>query len=227
MVNSLIVIFKNTISYREIPLFRGAIINSMGEGCSNLFHNHINEGYNYRYPMIQYKRIRGKAAIVCIGNGVNDIGAFFSASNFQLHIGENRDELFEIESVRPHRTIVQVWDDEFHYYLRDWYPLNPENYQKYQSTESLIERTQLLERILVGNILSTCKGLNIRVEREVSGKIISLETPRKDYYKGLPMMSFSCEFKSNITLPDYIGLGKGASMGHGIIVRKKKKTTDN
>lgn len=223
MLNTLIVRFNNPISYGEIPLFRGAIINAVGDNCSQLFHNHNGDGFNYRYPMIQYKRIHGKAAIVCIGEGTEEIGAFFSAGNFRLRIGDNREELFEIEAVLPRRTMVQVWDDVFRYYLRDWFPLNSDNYKRYQMADSIVERTQLLEQVLIGNILSACKGLGITIEHEISCRILSIENPRKVYYKGLPMMSFSCEFKSNITLPDYIGLGKGTSMGHGIVVRQKKK----
>lgn len=223
MLNTLIVRFNNPISYQEIPLFRGAVINAVGNECSQLFHNHNGDGFNYRYPMIQYKRIHGKAAIVCVGQGTEEIGAFFSSNNFRLKIGNQREEEFEIESVRPYRTMVQVWDDAFHYYLRDWLPLNRDNYQRYQSTDSIVDRTRVLEQVLIGNILSACKGLGITIEREISCKMVSVDSPRKVYYKAQPMMSFSCEFKSNVTLPDYIGLGKGASMGHGIVFRQKKE----
>lgn len=219
--------FVNEINSREIPYFRGAIIKSVGDPSAVLFHNHVGSGYLYRYPQIQYKRIGGKAAIVCVGQGTEEIGAFFSAGNFWLRIGDEREEVFEIDAVLPHRTMVQVWDDEFRYYLRDWLPLNPENHKKYQSVDSIVERVQILEQVLIGNILSACKGLGITIEREIACKMVSIENPRKVYYKGQPMMSFSCEFKSNITLPDYIGLGKGASMGHGIVYRQKRKKLDD
>lgn len=226
MLNTLTIRFNNPISYREIPLFRGAIISAVGENCSELFHNHSAEGYNFRYPMIQYKRIQGKAAIVCVGQGTEEIGAFFSAGNFRLRIGDDREETFEVDAVLPRRTMVQVWDGEFRYYLRDWLPLNPDNHKRYQSADSIVERTQILEQVLIGNILSACKGLGITIEREIICRMISVDPPRKVYYKGQPMMSFSCEFKSNITLPDFIGLGKGASMGHGVVYRQKKKLDD-
>lgn len=217
MINSLVVIFKNKISYREIPLFRGAIINAVGENVSELFHNHNGEGFNYQYPMIQYKRIQGKAAIVCVDKGVEEIEAFFNAKNYCLNIGKNREEIFEIQSINPYRTLVQVWDEDFRYYLRDWLPLNSENHKRYFGTESLLERIRILEHILVGNILSACKGLGITIDEEICCCISTIEAPRKILYKGMSMMSFSCGFSTNISLPDYIGLGKGASKGHGVI----------
>jgi hypothetical protein len=33
-------------------------------------------------------------------------------------------------------------------------------------------------------------------------------------------------FKTNITLPDFIGLGKGASLGFGTLFRMEKKSQD-
>lgn len=220
MINTLIVKFKNSLSYREVPSFRGAVIRTIGSDCNELYHNHQGEGFRYRYPMIQYKRIGGKAAIVCVGEGCDEIGTFFNNSNFCLRIGNDREEEFEIASIVPHRTLVQVWNESFPYYIHDWLPLNSENYKVYQQTEGLVERTQMLERIMVGNILSACKGLGVQIKQEITCQITQLGIPHKVYYKGVPWMGFGGEMKCNVSLPDYIGLGKGASMGHGVVVRK-------
>lgn len=219
-INTLTIRFQNTIQPDEIPLFRGAIIHAVGDNCSHLFHNHDGDGFHYRYPMIQYKRLGGRAAIVCIGEGVEEIGAFFSNSNFTLRLGDKPATRFELQSVIPHRTLVQVWNDHFHYHLRHWLPLNSENHQKYMELEGVVERTQLLEKILIGNILSACKGLGIHVEGEIVCKILHTDEPRVTHYKNIPYMSLNAEFKCNLSLPNHIGLGKGASMGHGIINRR-------
>ena len=226
MLNTLIIKFNNAINYNEIPLFRGAVIGAIGSECNELFHNHRGDGYRYSYPMIQYKRIRGCAAIVCVGQGTEVIGAFFNTGHFIFKLGELREEKFVIDMIKTRRTEVQVWDEDFRYTLRDWLPFNSENYHRYIVCEGIVERTSLLEQIWVGNVLSMCKGLGISVEREIKCKIVSLNEPRKVYYKGVPMMSFSCELTSNITLPDHIGIGKGASMGHGIIVRQRRMNNE-
>jgi len=48
-------------------------------------------------------------------------------------------------------------------------------------------------------------------------KITQLDEPRTQYYKGVRLLSFDAEFKTNVSLPDYIGLGKGVSLGMGTI----------
>lgn len=224
--NTLIIRFHNKIRQWDIPYFRGAIINAVGDNCSQLFHNHDEDGYIYRYPLIQYKRIHGQASIVCIGQGIEEIGAFFRNSNFSLRLGDKPATTFDIESIIPHQTEVKVWEDPFPYHIYDWLPLNPENHQKYMELEGVVERTQMLEKILIGNILSACKGLGVTVEGEITCKILRTHKPRMTLYKQLPYLCLGGEFKSNISLPNYIGLGKGASMGHGMIYRENNVLCD-
>ena len=52
----LVVRFKNELNFKEIPLFRGAVIDKTSKSNNLLFHNHQgNDVLRYRYPFIQYK----------------------------------------------------------------------------------------------------------------------------------------------------------------------------
>ena len=133
----------------------------------------------------------------------------------------------EVESVRAHKTLVQVWDSVFTYHLRKWLPLNQENYRRYEALDSIVERYAFLERLLTGNILSFAKNMGVYLDKQVECKITSADEPRIVNYKGVKMMSFDVEFKSNVSLPDYIGLGKGVSLGFGMVVRKYDKKNEN
>ena len=72
----LIVRFENELAPYEVPAFRGAILAQVPKKLV-LFHNHTDDGFRYHYPLIQYKRIKGRAAIVCVGEGTNEIEHFF------------------------------------------------------------------------------------------------------------------------------------------------------
>ena len=41
-------------------------------------------------------------------------------------------------------------------------------------------------------------------------------------YKNVKLQGFDLVFKTNVSLPDYIGLGKSVSQGFGTICRTKK-----
>ena len=220
-IKLLIIQFQNSLLLCDVSAFRGAIISKVPADLT-LFHNHIGDNLRYRYPLIQYKRIHGKAAIICVGEGTETIGSFFSQADFKLKIGK-REEDFVVESIRANQWLLQPWDTEFQYTLRKWLPLNSANYEKYMSLDSVVEKYAMLEKILIGNVLSFAKGIGVHFEQQVVCKIIAIEEPRPLLYKGVKMMAFDLDFKTNVSLPDYIGLGKGVSLGFGMVVRKYDK----
>lgn len=221
-VKTLIIRFTNPLDFREIEYFRGAVIHAM-EGANILFHNHLEDDkLRYAYPLIQYKRINGKAAFVCIGEGTEAIGEFFSTCDFCVRIGD-REVRLEVEKINANQTLVQIWDTMFSYHIRKWLPLNQENYEKYMTLDSMADKYAMLERLLTGNILSFAKGLGIHFENQVECKITAAEEPRIIPYKGVKMMNFDVEFKTNVSIPDFVGLGKGVSLGHGTVVRKYER----
>ena len=215
--------FTTEISPREIPLFRGAILSTIGTDVDILYHNHTdNDGFRYSYPLIQYKRIGGKAAIVCIDKGVDSIGQFLMTQQHEMVLGE-RSVKMEIESVRPQNILMQTWQDMFNYRLQHWIPLNSDNYRRYQELESLVERIALLEGILKGNLLSMCKGLDIYLSEELKVSITNMNEPHLVKVKGVKVMSFDVDFRSNLSIPDGIGIGKNVSLGYGTTLRKRFK----
>lgn len=62
----LVVTFANDLPAHDLSLFRGAVISTVGQEHV-LFHNHQGDKLRYSYPLVQYKRIGGKAALVCLG----------------------------------------------------------------------------------------------------------------------------------------------------------------
>ncbi len=211
----LLVQFKNQLTWQEIPFFRGAIISKVPKDLT-LFHNHIDDGFRYRYPLIQYKRIGGKAAIVCLGEGTDVIGNFFANADFDLQIG-SRSEHFEVEKVDAQRVLIQPWEQTFAYTCRKWLPLNQQNFEQYQHLESVAERADFLQKILVGNILSMCTGLGLHIEKNIDCKITSISEMSLYKHKGVKMSGFDIRFNTNISLPDYISLGKAVSLGFGMV----------
>lgn len=218
--------FNTDIAAWEIPLFRGAVLNAIGSDVDILYHNHAaDNGYRYSYPLIQYKRLGGKAAIVCVEEGVDSIGQFLMAQQPEIVLGERAAKL-EMASVRPQNVLMQTWQSNFDYRLQHWLPLNSENYRRYQELESLTERIALLESILKGNLLSMCKGLGIYLSEELRVSITRLSDPHLVKVKGIRVMSFDVDFRSNLSLPDGLGIGKNASLGYGMVLRSRPKKTN-
>lgn len=216
--------FDTVIKANEIGYFRGAVLNAIGNNVDILFHNHTeNKGFRYSYPLIQYKILNKKAAIVCVENGVDSIGQFLMSHTTDITLG-NRPVRLEIRSIRPQNILMQTWSTYFSYNLAHWLPLNEQNYRRYQEMVSLSERLALLESILVGNLLSMCKNLGIYLTEELKVSITHLSEPYAVRKKGIKVMSFDVDFQSNLSIPDGVGIGKDVSIGFGTIrINRKEK----
>lgn len=210
--------FSTPISFNEIPYLRGAII-KITKNQEILFHNHDKDNtFRYDYPLIQYKRINGNAAIIFIERGTDKIIDFINNNKDYADIG-NRKTKLEIEKVDANDTLVQIWESEFTYSIRKYLPLNKINYEKYIKTDDIIEKYKIIENVLIGNILSFAKGMGIYFNNKIKVTILQVDEPKVYRFKNIKMMGFDIRFKSNVSLPDYIGLGKGVSIGFGMIKR--------
>lgn len=228
-IRTLTVLTDAEIHQNEVPLFRGAVIHSLGEHPNVYFHNHLDDDkFRYSYPLIQYKRLGGKAAIVCVEDGVDIIGQFLTEADGRLTIGE-RQIICNTGKIQPARILVQTWQEMFNYHISRWLPLNSQNYQHYKDIEGMVEKVSFLENILKANLLSMLKGLDIHLEKELLLKITDISDSYLIYNKGVKMMAFNADFKCNLSIPNNIGIGKNASIGCGIVhqLRKDKDINNN
>lgn len=216
-IRTLTVTFDTEIGFKEIPLFRGAVLKSLGDKVDLLYHNHSSDHtFRYSYPLVQYKCLHGKAAIVCIEEGVDLIGQILSELYGTINIGKRKTE-YKVDAVHSSKAPVQIENELSVYQLRNWLPLNSQNYQQYQNTEELVEKIKILERVLTGNILSFLKGIGIHLEEQLIVHITDIISQKAVSYKNIKLMAFDIRFKTNISLPSYIGIGKNASVGCGLL----------
>ena len=213
--------FENEIQPWEVAAFRGAIIATVGRNHI-LFHNHEKDGFRYGYPLIQYKRIGKKPHLVCIEEGVDEIHHFFENKQVGLILGQRPYELV-VDQLRLSKFNMQVWDRSFNYLIQDWFPLSQKNYKIYKEITSEIEQLEFLEKILIGNILSFAKGIDWNIDKKIALKITEILRTNTISLKGVKREAFTVNFKCNVFLPNYISLGKNASLGFGTVREYKKK----
>lgn len=212
------ILFEEHISIAELPYFRGVLIGMSDQ--DSLFHNHIEEGYYYSYPKIQYKIIDGRPAVIGINEGAEALERMFlRLKSFSCHLGR-RDTELNIMSIDEWTGDVIMTDDMYFYRIDNWLPLNSRNYNEYVRADGLASQVRILERILVGNILSFAKGVNVFFDATVLCRISDFNCYGNNAYKGVGFISFSAIFNTNVFIPQWIGLGKSASLNHGIISYK-------
>ena len=218
-VTTLTFLTNTELSDNETPFLRGAVIRMAGED-SLLFHDHCVEGLRYSYPLIQYKSIDGKAAVVAVGAGADEVGKILRSLDGKVQIGR-RTVAMVISDILHSFTDVRL-DERFHQYkICRWLPLNQQNFTEYNKIDTLSEKCGMLERVLIGNILSFAKGLGIFFDGQVVAGIQDIRSERQYKYKGVMMLGMDVVFRTNVLLPQYVGLGKGVSLGFGTITEIK------
>jgi hypothetical protein len=231
-VKTLFVQLENRLAPEETHRFRAAVIEAT-ERQHDHFHNHKDKGkYHYRYPMIQYKSINGQATLVCLEEGTNVIHHFLGQQEISLRIG-NREEALSVDRIDLKQVLLQTWSSDLNYRLDRWQALNQKNYSEWQrlENESLGDQITFLEKILTGNLLSFCTGMDFRVEEQLKVKIKKVRGQRWVDFKNQKVLTFNIDFSVNLSLPNYIGLGKGASVGFGLLnsvhKHKARQPSDN
>ncbi|MFC3809765.1 CRISPR-associated endonuclease Cas6 [Lacihabitans lacunae] len=208
--------FDSEIAPYEVAAFRGAIAQKAGFEHV-LFHNHQKDGtVIYKYPSIQYKRIGRNAAIVCIEDGVDEIHHFFQSRTWNIFIGDKELPL-KVKSLNMNQITMQVWEKTFDYEINNWLPLNQDNFKIYLEIKDLKEKIEFLEKKLIGNIISMAKGIGWDVDKEIKMSISKLDEPRIIKHKSQKLLSFRAVFRTNVFIPNHLGIGKSASTGFGVV----------
>jgi hypothetical protein len=208
--------FDNEINNWEISSFRSAIIDKVGKD-NILFHHHLDDKrYLYKYPLIQYKLIRKQPTIICIGEGVDEIHKYFEIPGWDIVVNGRLIKM-QIARLEMNQFVMQVWNKTFNYSLRNWIALNQENYKKYNEKPTMADKLNFLESTLKGNILAFAKGIGWNVDKLIELNIIEMRENRMVKVKEKKLMGFNLDFRTNVFLPNYIGLGKIVSKGYGIV----------
>lgn len=207
-----------TVKYSELKLknrdaekIRGYIGNRYID--NNLLHNHDDNKFIYRYPLVQYKVIDNIPTII----GINE------AANIVAKIGLFEDELiirdvsYDINQKEINKENIEFGctDDYIEYeFVTPWIAINQKNRAEYQYGNE-IKKEEILKKILIGNIISMSKGLGYTVSKQLICWI-NVEEKRVKL-KGITHVGFVGKFKVNFKIPDYLGLGKSVSRGFGTI----------
>lgn len=217
-VNTALLTFSTKTKEFEIPWFRGAVISMLEDKSDTIFHNHMpGDEFKYNYPLVQYKSLNGKAAILLINEAITDMGHLFSSAQQFISIGKRKESIFPV-TVSCESYSIEWLEIPQLYTIKSWIPLNSDNYAKFKNLTDYADQIDMLEHILVGNIISCLKGLNIFVDFEIEVQIQEIKN-RRFTLKGTEFNVFDANFITNINLPLNIGLGKSVSKGFGILTR--------
>lgn len=206
------------VTYKKIqlPPGQGAKLRGFFAGqdpADETLHQHTTDGVLYRYPRVQYKILRKNPVVVAFEEGIGAVYPKVMECD-RLTIGGRDYDASDMEIKLCEKTAGDSREALQYRFLTPWLCLNQQNYQLYETLEAE-GRAALLEKILIGNILSFAKGFGLTVENElrVTLDVQECRTRLKDTW----MRAFSGTFTVNYRLPSFCGIGKSVSRGFGTV----------
>lgn len=198
---------------RDVPKLRGFFASKFPEYIE--LHHHIEaKKYVYSYPLVQYKVIDYKPTVVGIGDGAEILKQIYSQVN-EITIGDVTFPIHEKKIVVHEAELGLVDELKFYRFVSPWLGLNQKNYKFFQENPDPEVRFDLLNRVLIGNMISLSKALGYTVPERI---IVSADTRlRLIKLKGMAMTGFTGFFAANFLIPDLLGLGKSVSRGFGTV----------
>ncbi|MEM2160315.1 MAG: CRISPR-associated endonuclease Cas6 [Candidatus Nitrosotenuis sp.] len=184
----------------------------MAHHFSNISEFHHHSENSYHYPLIQYKRIDGKLSIV----GIDKFANLVSQNMSDIDHITTESEKIPVNNIAIRNSTFSRFNNTFEYeFYSPWIALNETNYEKYKQLGKS-DKKNLLEKILIGNILSMFKGLGIFITKKVEVNIIKQSSMPITAHEN-KFVGFRLNFTCNTNLPDFLGLGKSVSKGFGTI----------
>ena len=182
-----------------------------------LLHHHIEvDKLLYTYPRIQYKIVDGTALVLGIDDGAEVLKEIYDKYD-ELRLGDRTYTIVERGITIKEENFGIVPELVSYEFVKPWIALSQQNYQRYVDSQRQ-ERRELLQRTLIGNILSASKGLEYVVLEAIKLELGRLRQLKCEV-KGTPFIGFLGEFMVNFAIPDYFGLGKSVSRGFGTVRR--------
>ncbi len=202
---------------RDAHKLRGYFGNLFREH-SPLLHNHYADGTTrHRYPLVQYKVLRNVPTLMALNEGAELLNTLF----LQMKTLQIADGTYEINAKHiSSQRVAAGYAEELHTYRFEtlWMGLNQENYRKYNQQDEPAQAA-MLNKIVVGNILSFFKQLGVFLEPQQRLMAKLDVTPKSTQFKNQSMVAFAGTLIVNAVLPDGIGIGKAVSRGFGTIKR--------
>ena len=228
-IKFLLVNFNNELSPKMVPAFRGAIIEKVDRSHILFHHHNGDKAVLYKYPLIQYKSIRKQAGIVCLGDGVGEMYRLFSQPSLDIKLHDTKITL-EIINLEMRTFELGMTQTLQNYRLVNWLGLNEANFKEFQKLTSIKDKIYLLEKTLIGNILSFAKGVEFsieEVEKEERGTdiILHIDSESKEFLEKSKideLLKKYCKF-----LPVSIAFGKRTEWKDGKEVDTEEGDTTN
>lgn len=179
-----------------------------------LLHRDDAAGFIHRYPVLQCKQIKSDLVVTGISQGA---GCLCQLTRDQITLGAGENNC-RITSRDPEiRAAPFGIADTFSTYefLTPWLALNQQHAKKFYDLSGKPERDAFMHKLLTAQLAILAKSLEYEFTAPISCE--AKVRFRRDRIGRENVMVFLGKFRTNLHMPDYLGIGRSVSLGYGTI----------
>jgi hypothetical protein len=179
-------------------------------------------GFIHRYQVLQCKRIKNTLMIVGIAQGAGFLYGF-SAGHAVIGAGPVACTIVSQDPAVREEEFGIVEDPVTFEFQSSWLALNQQNAKKFYDLVGKTERDTFMHRILLGHLAMLAKSLDyippVPITCEAKVRFRRERIDREN------LMVFYGKFRTNLRIPDYLGIGQSVSQGYGTVRRIEPETS--
>ncbi len=173
-------------------------------------------GFIYRYPPVHCKIIKNALIIIGIGQGADFLEGISAYGN-TIAPGKNACRIISRDSTVRIEQFGITNSGISYEFLTPWLGLNQQNVKKFYELSGKQERDAFLQKILAESLAALAKSLDYKPPAPITCE--QKLRFRKDWIDNKSVMVFTGRFRTNLMIPDYLGMGQSVSLGFGTVRR--------
>ena len=196
----------------SITGLRSFLAGKLGEYA--MLHKESAAGFIHRYPAVQCKQIKNMFIVIGISQGADFL---YRHSEGLMEISQDNNTCTILERDAFIQKKEFGISDATHSYefLTPWLALNQQNAKKFYELKGKPDRDAFMLRILSGNLATLAKSLDYKTPFPISCEA-KLKF-RIDRIERENVIVFLGRFRTNLSIPDYFGIGQSVSLGFGTV----------
>lgn len=178
------------------------------------FHQHLADGLLYRHPLIRYDVSTGDAVVAGIAEGavlLRGVPPFT-----EITLGRETHPVLKYQQELMRAELGPTTCATEYLFQTPYLALNQDNHAAWDRNSS-DDRRRLLERVVVGNLLSLSKAVGLHVEERLRAEVDLEPDGWHEIKAGVRLLGFRGTVRVNYLIPDLWGIGKSSARGFGTL----------
>lgn len=198
----------------SLPAFRSALLQQLAEHMAAVPLADPAEHRIYRYPALQCKQVRHELVLLGICQGALFLRQITEGNNSLAAGGSTCSVLSRDPDIRREEFGIDGTEHDYEF-LTPWLALNQQYAAKFYDLSGKPARDAFMEKLLLSHLNSLAKSLDAPPAGPVT--CTAKVKFKRERIGRENVIVFLGKFRTNLRIPDYLGIGQSVSQGYGTL----------